>query len=122
MPLSPGGRPCYYTDRKYLPVERRWRVDGSQQKASIAAAANEAEELLSQGQAIYSVNFEVMPLLMVCSIWYLFLTTVLTLIQGRIENHFGKGFGSEGVKQAKTRKAKAANAGHAGVAAGGFTK
>lgn len=52
MPLSPGGRPCYYTDRKYLPVERRWRVDGSQQKASIAAAANEAEELLSQGQVL----------------------------------------------------------------------
>lgn len=42
-------------------------------------------DLLTSAQIIYSRNFQQIPLLIVASIWYLLLTTVLTMIQSRIE-------------------------------------
>ena len=33
-----------------------------------------------------------MPLLIVAAIWYLFITSILMIIQSRLEKHFGKGF------------------------------
>ncbi|MCS5498277.1 amino acid ABC transporter permease [Cnuibacter physcomitrellae] len=72
-------------------------------KVTSLAAMIGAEELLSKAQAIYSVNFEIMPLLIVCSIWYLFLTTVLTLGQRRIEKRFGRGFGAETPRRSRQR-------------------
>jgi polar amino acid transport system permease protein len=48
-------------------------------------------DLLYSAQEIYNVNFQVIPLLITVSLWYLFLTSVLTLIQSRIEQHFGRG-------------------------------
>lgn len=42
-------------------------------------------ELLYSAQIIYSRNFQVMPLLIVASLWYLIVTTVLSLIQRQIE-------------------------------------
>ncbi|MCI1747106.1 MAG: amino acid ABC transporter permease [Acidipropionibacterium sp.] len=42
-------------------------------------------ELLTTAQLIYSRNFQQIPLLIVASIWYLVLTTILTAIQSRIE-------------------------------------
>lgn len=49
-------------------------------------------ELLHSAQRIYSANFQIIPLLVVASLWYLVLTTLLTLVQRRIENHFNRGF------------------------------
>lgn len=48
-------------------------------------------ELLYSAQLIYTRNFETIPLLMVVSIWYLAVTSVLTVGQMYIEKHFAKG-------------------------------
>jgi polar amino acid transport system permease protein len=49
-------------------------------------------ELLYSVQEIYDVNFQTIPLLIVASIWYLVLTSVLYVGQYYIERHYGRGF------------------------------
>ncbi|GAB3596633.1 amino acid ABC transporter permease [Microbacterium tumbae] len=48
-------------------------------------------DLMYSAQSIYSRTFEVIPLLLTASIWYLVLTTVLSYGQSHIEAHFGRG-------------------------------
>jgi polar amino acid transport system permease protein len=48
-------------------------------------------ELLTSVQRIYSTNFQTIPLLIVAAAWYLALTSVLSIGQGYIERHFGRG-------------------------------
>lgn len=48
-------------------------------------------ELLHSVQNIYARTFQTIPLLIVASLWYLVLTTVLSLAQGRIEHHYLRG-------------------------------
>jgi polar amino acid transport system permease protein len=48
-------------------------------------------ELLYTVQLIYSVNYRTIPLLIVASIWYLAVTTVLTIGQYYVERHFARG-------------------------------
>jgi polar amino acid transport system permease protein len=48
-------------------------------------------ELLYSAQIIYSRTFQTIPLLMVASLWYLIVTTVLTIVQHYIEKYFAKG-------------------------------
>jgi polar amino acid transport system permease protein len=48
-------------------------------------------ELMTAVQQIYSRNFQTIPLLIVAAIWYLLLTSILTVIQGFIERHFARG-------------------------------
>jgi polar amino acid transport system permease protein len=48
-------------------------------------------ELLYSVQLIYSVNYRTIPLLLVASIWYLMVTTLLSIGQFYIERHFGRG-------------------------------
>ena len=40
---------------------------------------------------IYSVTYQVIPLLIVASIWYLMVTTVLSIGQFYLERHYAKG-------------------------------
>jgi polar amino acid transport system permease protein len=49
-------------------------------------------ELLFSVQTIYDVNYKVIPLLIVASIWYLAMTSVLYVGQYFIERRFGRGF------------------------------
>jgi polar amino acid transport system permease protein len=49
-------------------------------------------ELLFGAQTIYDVNYKVIPLLIVASIWYLAMTSVLYVGQYFIERHYGRGF------------------------------
>jgi polar amino acid transport system permease protein len=49
-------------------------------------------ELLYSVQQIYDVNFQTIPLLIVASIWYLVMTSVLYVGQYFIERRFGRGF------------------------------
>ena len=49
------------------------------------------QELLYSAQLIYQTNFQPIPLLIVASIWYLALTTVLSVLQYFIERRFAKG-------------------------------
>jgi polar amino acid transport system permease protein len=48
-------------------------------------------ELLYSATLIYSVNYKVIPLLLVASIWYLAATTVLSIGQYYLERHYGRG-------------------------------
>ncbi len=47
-------------------------------------------ELLYSAQAIYARTFQTMPLLIVVSIWYLALTSILTVGQFYLEKHFSE--------------------------------
>ena len=51
-------------------------------------------ELLYSAQLIYAVNYLQIPLLLTASIWYLVVTSVLSVIQYYIERHFGRGSSS----------------------------
>jgi polar amino acid transport system permease protein len=51
-------------------------------------------ELLYSAQLVYARTYQTMPLLIVASLWYLLVTTVLTSVQLRIERHFARGAGS----------------------------
>jgi polar amino acid transport system permease protein len=48
-------------------------------------------DLLYSVQLIYSVNYRTIPLLFVASIWYVIVTTVLSIGQYYLERHFGRG-------------------------------
>jgi polar amino acid transport system permease protein len=49
-------------------------------------------ELFFSAQSIYDVNYKIIPLLIVISIWYLVMTSVLYVGQYFIERRFGRGF------------------------------
>ncbi len=48
-------------------------------------------DLMTRAQGIYASNYQVIPLLIVASIWYLGLTIVFTFIQGMLERRFAAG-------------------------------
>jgi polar amino acid transport system permease protein len=48
-------------------------------------------ELLGAAASIYAANYEIMPLLIVASLWYLIVTTILSTGQFYLERHFAKG-------------------------------
>jgi len=60
-------------------------------KTSSLASVIAVTELLYTVQLIYAVNYETIPLLLVASIWYLIVTTVLSVGQYYVERHFGRG-------------------------------
>lgn len=61
-------------------------------------------DLLYSAQNIYSQNFETIPLLIVVSLWYLVLTTVLSIGQMFLERRF-----SRGVLATQSRRRRAAS-------------
>jgi polar amino acid transport system permease protein len=64
-------------------------------KTSSLASVITVTELLYAVQLIYSVNFKTIPLLIVASIWYLIVTSLLTVGQYYIERHFARGSARE---------------------------
>ena len=60
-------------------------------KTSSLASVITVTELLYAVQLIYSVNFQTIPLLIVASIWYLIVTSVLTAGQFYIERYYARG-------------------------------
>jgi len=60
-------------------------------KTSSLASALAVVELLKAAQNVYARTYEVIPLLIVASIWYLIVTTILSIGQFYIERHFSKG-------------------------------
>ncbi len=48
-------------------------------------------DLLYSAQAIYNRTFQVVPLLVVATLWYVVLTTVLAFVQYYVELHFSRG-------------------------------
>lgn len=49
-------------------------------------------ELLHSVQVIYSRTFEVVPLLLVATIWYLLLVGILSFLQGKLETSMSRGY------------------------------
>lgn len=64
-------------------------------KTTSLASAIGVTELLSQAQHIYFVNSRIMELLIVVSIWYLAVVTLLSIGQYYVERHFAKGASSK---------------------------
>ena len=64
-------------------------------KTSSLASVITVTELLYAVQLIYSVNFKTIPLLIVASIWYLIMTSVLTVGQYYLERYYGRGAARE---------------------------
>jgi polar amino acid transport system permease protein len=48
-------------------------------------------ELFYQVQVIYGRNARVVALLMVATVWYIALTTLLSVVQHYVEKHYAKG-------------------------------
>jgi polar amino acid transport system permease protein len=53
------------------------------------------KELLYSAQLIYAVSFQQIPLLIVVCIWYLFVTTLLSIGQYYVERRYGRGAARE---------------------------
>lgn len=60
-------------------------------KLTSLASVIQFTEILYNAQTVYFVNGQVMELLIVATVWYLVVVTVLTMLQSRIEDHFSKG-------------------------------
>ena len=60
-------------------------------KSSSLVSVISVPELLFTAQIIYTRTYQTIPLLIVASLWYLAVTTVLTIGQFYVERHFGKG-------------------------------
>ncbi|MDX3231411.1 amino acid ABC transporter permease [Streptomyces sp. ME19-01-6] len=55
-----------------------------------------AHDLMSNIQDVYAQNYQVIPLLVVASIWYLALVTVLSVPQAWLERRYGRGSAGAG--------------------------
>lgn len=69
-------------------------------KYTSIASIISVSELLRSAELIYSRTFEVIPLLLTASIWYLVCTTLLTIVQGFIEKFFSRGYASRSQSEA----------------------
>jgi polar amino acid transport system permease protein len=72
-------------------------------KSTSLVAIISGHELMSNLQAAYAQNFKIIPLLIVASLWYLFLVTILSIGQYYLERYFGRGFGGRDVAGAERR-------------------
>ncbi|WP_060179604.1 amino acid ABC transporter permease [Streptomyces sp. IMTB 1903] len=55
-----------------------------------------AHDLMSNIQAVYAQNYQVIPMLVVASLWYLALVTLLSVPQAWLERRYGRGTGRSG--------------------------
>lgn len=60
-------------------------------KATSIVSVIAVQDLLYSAQLIYQQNFLIIPLLLVATIWYLVLTTALSIGQFYVERHYGRG-------------------------------
>jgi polar amino acid transport system permease protein len=65
-------------------------------------------DLLTNLQIAYGQNFKIIPLLIVATIWYIFLTTLLSIGQHYLEAYYGRGFGAAETAAAEKRALKRA--------------
>jgi polar amino acid transport system permease protein len=79
---------------------------------SLLAVLGGGVELFGRLQIVYSQTFQIMPLLIVACMWYLAVTTVLTIGQIYLERYFGKGFGQKEAEAAEKRAGRRAARAH----------
>lgn len=76
-------------------------------KATSLASVISMEELMRRSQVLMQAKFEVLELYCVAACYYLVLTTLWNLVQGRLEQHYGRGFAPRRQKAAAPRLASA---------------
>ncbi|AUG80091.1 ABC transporter permease [Kitasatospora sp. MMS16-BH015] len=59
-------------------------------KATSIVSVIAVQDLLNSAQLIYNQNFEIVPLLLVATLWYVLLTTLLSVGQHFLERHFAR--------------------------------
>jgi polar amino acid transport system permease protein len=60
-------------------------------KATSIVSVIAVQDLLYSAQLIYNENFQVIPLLLVATTWYIVLTTLLSIGQYYVERHYARG-------------------------------
>lgn len=94
--LSLGMPPLLLTRRVVLPQAMRMIIPptGNETinllKTTSLVSIIAVSDLLYSAQSIYARTFETMPLLLVVTIWYLVVVTLMTLAQSYLEAHFTK--------------------------------
>ncbi len=112
--LSLGMSPTLTMRRVVLPQAMRVIIPTfgnetiSMLKTTSLIAAIGGLELFGRLQQIYAQTYQIIPLLVVACIWYLFITSLLTIGQSYLEAYFGKGFGEKEAEAAEKRAAKRA--------------
>lgn len=59
-------------------------------KATAIVSVIAVQDLLYSAQLIYNDNFQVVPLLIVATLWYIIITTALSVLQYFIERHYNR--------------------------------
>ena len=59
-------------------------------KATAMVSIIAMDDLLYSVQAIYNTTFQIIPLLIVAVLWYLIITSILSVLQWALERHFRK--------------------------------
>jgi polar amino acid transport system permease protein len=59
--------------------------------SSIVFAIGAVSDLLYSAQLIYAQNYQTIPLLIVASLWYLFVTSIMSVGQYYLERHYARG-------------------------------
>lgn len=68
-------------------------------KATSLVSVIAVQDLLGAAELIYNDNFKVIPLLIVATLWYLVLTSILSVGQFFLERRFGRSRGKSGQRQ-----------------------
>jgi polar amino acid transport system permease protein len=71
------------------------QVIGMLKYTSLASVIS-VTELLASAELVYTRTFETIPLLIVASLWYVLLTTILTAVQRVIERRVGRSHSDSG--------------------------
>lgn len=65
-------------------------------KATSIVSVISVHDLLHSVQLIYAQNYLIVPLLLVATLWYIILTSILSIGQFFVERHYARGRGSSG--------------------------
>lgn len=80
--------------RVIVPVTGNETISMLKTTSLVGAALGGGGELYRAVQNIYVVNYLIPPLLIVGCLWYLAMTSLLSIVQYYIERYYGRGFGT----------------------------
>ena len=86
-------------------------------KATSLVSVIAGADLMTNLQRVYSQTFQIIPLLIVASIWYLFMVSILTIPQSWLERRYGQSTARSKPRR-KPRRAAAANSRATGLVGG----
>ncbi|NKG29377.1 amino acid ABC transporter permease (plasmid) [Erwinia rhapontici] len=76
--------------RTIIPALGNFLIDNLKGTSIISVVA--VTELLYSAQLIYNRNYKIIPLLMVATLWYVFITSLLSLGQSWTEKYYSRGY------------------------------